>query len=671
MGERQPPRLRKWENHDCTRPTLLWSMFEAGRESDAMRVCFVGKYPPIQGGVSTSSYWMARALAARGHEIHIVTNAGEVEDAYRMTLAPGDVDDYEPRYPSAGGYVCVHETEPYHRQTMGHIPASNPFVTKLASLATEVVRHHDCDLVFAYYYEPYGIAGWLASRWTDRPLIVKHAGSDLDRLFRAPGLATAYREMLRSADGVVTRPDLMPRFVGMGVAAEQLLPDVPFIVPEEAFRPGKPAAPDNERPVIGVYGKIGQTKGTWDLVVTLGGLAEEGLDFELRAMIGHVQGERLRPALRDAGIVEQTRVLPLTPHWRVPDFIRGCTAVCFLERDFPVAIHGPVVPHEVLACGTCLVLSGEIAGKQRYRDRLVHGGNALIVEDPRDHEELAAALRIVLTDPDRAHAIGMRGHRELRHGEESFAAFGRGWEAVLQRYAAGVVSERSANPTVPTPLDLLAPSLVAAVREHLGTYLEDEALSVPGEREPHRVAIAFCEAAERRLAAADELDEYAPKLREALRYQRLRLLHGSGSSSPPDCLLSRDRLLGANVSAEAAGDLRPQIRPSVRVERFDYDISQLFFTADGGIALDMLPDGPLRMLFQRAPNLSPCELRINEATDQLIARCDGTASTNEIIEAMLQWSGAGASTRESVAHSIVVALEHLHRVGVVAFGGPA
>ena len=54
----------------------------------------IGKYPPIEGGVSARVYWLAKALGERGHEVHIVTNAQEVESEYkesefeRMFLAP-------------------------------------------------------------------------------------------------------------------------------------------------------------------------------------------------------------------------------------------------------------------------------------------------------------------------------------------------------------------------------------------------------------------------------------------------------------------------------------------------------------------------------------------------------------------------------------------------------
>src|SRR5262245_19120910 len=164
-----------------------------------MRACFIVKYPPIEGGVSMRSYWLARDLAERGHQIFLVTNAAEVEPEYRIVLDDEDRDWYQPRFPASGGFVKVRNTQPM-TDAMTHIPLANPFVTKLSSLATEMIRQHGCEVVFAYYLQPYGIAAYLASQWTGTPYMLRHAGSDLGSLMKQPGLTTAYREIVRQAD---------------------------------------------------------------------------------------------------------------------------------------------------------------------------------------------------------------------------------------------------------------------------------------------------------------------------------------------------------------------------------------------------------------------------------------------------------------------------------------
>ena len=43
-----------------------------------------------------------------------------------------------------------------------------------------------------------------------------------------------------------------------------------------------------------------------------------------------------RARARRLGLAEVVLQLPFLPHWRIPEFLRGCLAVCCLEQDFPI-----------------------------------------------------------------------------------------------------------------------------------------------------------------------------------------------------------------------------------------------------------------------------------------------------------------------------------------------
>ena len=73
--------------------------------------------------------------------------------------------------------------------------------------------------------------------------------------------------------------------------------------------------------------------------------------------------EAFRARVRKLGLVDRVLQIPFLPHWRVPEFLRGCLAVCCLEQDFPIRFHAPIIPREVLLCGTCLVASTELIRK--------------------------------------------------------------------------------------------------------------------------------------------------------------------------------------------------------------------------------------------------------------------------------------------------------------------
>ena len=109
-----------------------------------MKICIVGKFPPIEGGVSMHTYQYAHALARQGHQVHVVTNAKEVGAPYRMFMREEDWGRCEGDY--GDGYVRVHWTDPLDRKQW-HIPTSNAFVTKLASIGAEVCADHGIEVV--------------------------------------------------------------------------------------------------------------------------------------------------------------------------------------------------------------------------------------------------------------------------------------------------------------------------------------------------------------------------------------------------------------------------------------------------------------------------------------------------------------------------------------------
>ena len=364
--------------------------------------------------------------------------------------SPSATEDLHAARELAGTLGVQHANIPITFDAYHHIPFSNPYVTKLASMATAAIRQHECDAIFAYYLQPYGLAAHLAGHWTDTPYAIRHAGSDVGRLMKDVQLRTAYQEVFRRAGCVVTGAD-PETFVAMGVDRDRIwasrgfpLPDiftadaVPIdlngrvrdMVADEA-RDDVPALTNSAHidpsiPTVGICGKVGAVKGSFDLLHALARLKTEGVRFNFVAVTqGRALG-RFTALVRELGLEDRTWILPFLPHWRIPGFIRACTCVCFLERDFPVAIHGPTVPREVLACGTCLVVSREIATRQHFRGEVRDGEHFVTIDTPRHHANLAARLADVIHDPDRAAAMGAAGHALYRESLEP-----NEWDALL------------------------------------------------------------------------------------------------------------------------------------------------------------------------------------------------------------------------------------------------
>src|SRR6266511_3972595 len=178
-----------------------------------MKICFLSKYPPIEGQVSTITYWLAYGLAKRGHEIIVVTNASEVEQAGRLYFRNCETGWLEPQFPAPGGRVRLFTTPPTDPKQY-YIPWANPFVTKLVAQGLKAVRDCIPDLIFSYYLEPYAIAGHLLASWTGRPHIVTHAGSDIGRLCSYPDMREVYAEIVARAKQFIARNTLARQLLG-------------------------------------------------------------------------------------------------------------------------------------------------------------------------------------------------------------------------------------------------------------------------------------------------------------------------------------------------------------------------------------------------------------------------------------------------------------------------
>jgi glycosyltransferase involved in cell wall biosynthesis len=664
-----------------------------------VRICAIIKYPPIQGGVSAQGYWLARGLAERGHQVEVVTNAMEVEDTFRLRLTAEDSRELTPSFDN-GGRVSLHTPEVFSPK-LTHIPQANPFVSKLAGLATRVIRDRGCEVIFSYYLEPNGVAAHLASAWTGQPYVVQHAGSDLGRLMKQPGLDTTYLEVFRRADGICTGSPYT--FVGMGASPESVYRHPPFYLPEGIFTPeaepldldahiaeieaqlkaeGKADALHNPGPLdpqvatVGIYGKMGEAKGSYDLLAALARLRQEGRRFNFVAVTSGREMERYRRAVKENDLEDCTWVLPFMAHWRVPRFLRACDGVCFLERDFPIAFHAPTIPREVLSCGTCLVLSGEILAKQPYRERMVDGESFLLVSDPKDHSVLAGALRRIVDDREGAREIGRRGV-EVLSDRPSYETHAEAYEALL----ADVVARRAGRPSAFGPADRgFAEDRMGALKRLAAPLVKeldaagtgaDEALlehlaAHPQVPPPHEDARLFAAAWSSRPVEG----EAGECLRDAARYTELLVWMGSleeGEEAVPrfsrlDELPQRG---GGGWVPEVVRSLAPLASRWMRLARFRYLPGRGAVSSEGGASAG---DEEAVLLFHKLPSLTGHHFRVNAFTARVLEACDGEVSVGELIEG---FAGESGRAPREVARALAETLRRFYREGLIVFVEPA
>ena len=414
--------------------------------------------------------WTVHGLALAGHEIHLVTNAEEVTDYRLEHELYVDQPGVDPR---THAHIHVHSSLdadlPGGGRAPRYIPYANPFVTKLAGIATRVVAEARCDLIYGYYLEPYGMAAQLASVWTGVPYGLRHAGSDVGRLYKHADLGEAYDHIARNSSFWISGSNAVIRgLLRAGVPADRFYA-VPFhslhtgyfrpdtdpmrfdevggnisrLRVSRGFHPYYGVRMQPGLPTIGIYGKIGQAKGTFDLLRALAEVRKQAGRFNIAVVTGGISGtiEKFQEAATTLGLSDEISLLPFMPPWKIPGFIAACDAVAFMERDFPIGIHRPTVPREVLACGTCLLLSRDVADYQEYAGLLRHGENCLIAE-PRDTAALAASLRVVIDNPATARKIGRAGYQQISSKIEDWPGYLSAVSQTFEEILRGVKERR-------------------------------------------------------------------------------------------------------------------------------------------------------------------------------------------------------------------------------------
>ena len=381
-------------------------------------------------------------------------------------MRPEDWQRCEGEY--GAGRVRVDWTDSVDR-SQSYLPMASPFVTKLTALAARAHSEGPFDVIYSHYMEPYGIAGYLAARMTGAPHVVRMAGSDAGRLWLHPQFEPLYDYVLRSADIVVAAGAVAERAVARGVDRARIASAESVAIPEQLFKPTGPiidiASVGREidqdldlrdllwgefradRPYFGVFGKLGDRKGSFALLAAMHRLKQAGLDIGLVALAhGHPDIEKkFRNEVQRLDLADRVLQIPFLPHWRVPEFLRGCLAVCCLEQDFPITFHTPIIPLEALLCGKCLVASSEIIRKLPDYERLPSGYGCVAIEDVNDVAGLSAWLAAIVIDPGPTAAVGARGCAFARNLQSDFA-FPNRLEHLLEAAASGQRASIACDP---------------------------------------------------------------------------------------------------------------------------------------------------------------------------------------------------------------------------------
>ena len=386
-------------------------------------------YPRFPGdSVGTFMEPIAKSVAARGHEVHVV--------------APWHPLVQRPRHEDGVSFHFYKYSPLPSLNVFGYAAAMRADVSLRGAaylvaplalaqgwrVARKIARRHRATVMHGHWVVPGGITAALAA--PDLPLVISLHGSDVFVAEKFPPARSAARVAFARA-GVVTAcsDDLGRRAVALG-ADPSRVEVVPYGVDVGRFRP-EPGTRSAIRaqlgladgvPLLFAAGRLVRKKGFEYLIDAMPAITGRSRAVLAIGGEGDLAGELEARATR-AGARDAIRFLGNLSQDDVARYFAAADAIVVPSvRDEAGNVDGlPNVVLEALASGTPLVTTpaGGIGAV------VEHGATALVVPE-RDSSAIADAVTRVLADPELRKSLG----RSAR----SLAASRFGWSVTAERF---------------------------------------------------------------------------------------------------------------------------------------------------------------------------------------------------------------------------------------------
>ncbi len=359
---------------------------------------------PRHGGDGTGAYvgYLARALVARGHVVHVVAP----DDPVVAPADEGGVVVHRFRYaPCRRLCIAGHGRSLYADTSLKRIvPLLMPgYVLCGVATALRLHRQERFDVIHGHWCVPGGFMAGLVSAAVRRPLVITLHGSDV-YVTERNGLYAAAARMAyhRAARVTAVSDDLRRRAVARGLP-EAISCVVPSGVDPDMYARGDAASYRRAlgipptAPVIGALGRLVAKKGFQHLVDAMPRvLAEVPEAVCIIGGEGDLE-ESLRARVADLRLGDHVVLAGQVPRDETPSFYAMCAA-CVVPSvvDAKGNVDGlPLVLLEAMASGVPVVGS-RVAGISE----VISDGETGLLVAPGDSASLAEGLIRVLQQPE-------------------------------------------------------------------------------------------------------------------------------------------------------------------------------------------------------------------------------------------------------------------------------
>lgn len=300
------------------------------------RIVVLSKYPPIEGGIAAKTYWLSRSLAERGHTIHIVTNRINADPEY-------SIDPYEEELQLSN--IIIHRPSV---QIPWHIPNDHHVDMELLDCAVSVAKDITADIIDTGYLVPYGLIGYLASRITGIPFLLRHGGSDINKFLRAGLWDNLFKEAFSNASIVITD---RANYDTVSKLSNRICVTVPYVPDPRSFQPLRPN--QQGKPILALIGKTNyhwRHKG-WHRAVDMMKLLQA--EFKLLIVAQGIGFHEFRKYAEEK-IDGDTEWRSFRHPFEMPELLNSIHGMFVLSGDLPFPAFSNLIL-EALYCGKAVI----------------------------------------------------------------------------------------------------------------------------------------------------------------------------------------------------------------------------------------------------------------------------------------------------------------------------
>ncbi len=224
------------------------------------------KFPPHVGGVSSSSYRIAKSYIRKGHHVLVIDLGGKVVEGIKPTF-------YD-------GFKIIRDFEWKNRENF----------TLLSEFILNNLKNIRFDFIHSIYFYPSSFLGFLISRKLKIPHMASGRGNDVDKLFFTREYFPTIYHSLKNSEVVTAVSSDMKSFLE-GVLGREVI----FI--ENGFSPDislKDVAYKRRKRIfrIGFSGELREKKGMEVILKALKILKEKNVKFKF-LIVGDVRKEEV------------------------------------------------------------------------------------------------------------------------------------------------------------------------------------------------------------------------------------------------------------------------------------------------------------------------------------------------------------------------------------------